>query len=61
MNIEELTQKLKNKEITYTIEETKEILIKAKVLMPDGTYNPEMFSEDLVKRSRIAVREKIEK
>lgn len=56
MNIYELTQKLKSGEISYTHDETKQILINAKVLMPDGTYNPEMFSPELVEASRKAIK-----
>lgn len=56
MDIYELTQKLKSGEILYTHDETKQILINAKVLMPDGTYNPEMFSPELVEASRKAIK-----
>jgi len=56
MDIYELTQKLKSGEISYTHDETKQILINAKVLMPDGTYNPEMFSPELVEASRKAIK-----
>lgn len=51
MDIQELTRKLKNKTISYTTEETKQILIDAKVLVKDGSYNPEMFSNELVKKA----------
>ncbi|EMJ5015293.1 TPA: hypothetical protein R6284_004673 [Klebsiella pneumoniae] len=56
MDIQELTRKLKNKTISYTTEETKQILIDAKVLVKDGTYNPEMFSNELVKKSQRAMK-----
>jgi len=56
MDIYELTQKLKSGEISYTHDETKQILINAKVIMPDGTYNPEMFSPELVEASRKAIK-----
>ncbi|TSH79514.1 hypothetical protein [Pantoea sp. paga] len=56
MDIQELTEKLKNKTISYSFEETKKMLINAKVLVEDGSYNPEMFSADLVKRSQEAVK-----
>lgn len=56
MDIYELTQKLKSGEISYTHAETKEMLVNAKVLMPDGTYNPEMFSPELVEASRKAIK-----
>ncbi|EXU76758.1 hypothetical protein [Erwinia mallotivora] len=56
MDIQELTRKLKDKTISYTTEETKQILINAKVLVKDGSYNPDMFSEDLVKRSQEAIK-----
>ncbi|EOE2964266.1 hypothetical protein ACKDBF_001836 [Klebsiella pneumoniae] len=56
MDIQELTRKLKNKTISYTTEETKQILIDAKVLVKDGSYNPEMFSNELVKKSQRAIK-----
>ncbi|ENE6226764.1 hypothetical protein ABNP94_003580 [Escherichia coli] len=56
MDIQELTRKLKNKTISYTTEETKQILIDAKVLVKDGTYNPEMFSNELVEKSQRAMK-----
>lgn len=56
MDIQELTRKLKNKTISYTTEETKQILIDAKVLVKDGSYNPEMFSNELVEKSQRAMK-----
>ncbi|EKN4714791.1 hypothetical protein FG465_003556 [Yersinia enterocolitica] len=56
MDIQELTKKLKNRTISYTTEETKQILIDAKVLINDGSYNPEMFSNELVKKSQQALK-----